>query len=119
VQAACEGSAFGCPATAATAAFERVRAQGGEPELVDALTEAVQGLADSEAKAAGAACETVELGVELGELGVLVGARGEVGEPGGEARNSVGRGSWAELSELDVLGGWRSWDLRAGTPYDY
>jgi hypothetical protein len=86
---------------------------------VNSVTQPVKRLANPEAKAAGAACETVELGVELGELGVLVGARGEVGEPGGEARNSVGRGSWAELSELDVLGGWRSWDLRAGTPHDY
>ena len=89
---------------------------------MDPVTKAVKRLANPEAEAAGAACEAVELGVELGELGVLgvlVGARGEVGEPGGEARNSVGRGSWAELSELEVLGGWRSWDLRAGTPHDY
>jgi hypothetical protein len=66
---------------------------------VNPVAEAVKRLANPKAKAAGAACEAVELLVELG--------------------NFRGRGSWAELSELDVLGGWRSWDLRAGTPHDY
>jgi hypothetical protein len=54
-EAAREGAAFGGPATAAIAALEGVCAQGGEAELVDAVTEAVEGLADSEAEAAGAA----------------------------------------------------------------
>jgi len=55
VEAACEGAAFGGPATAAAAAFEGVCAQRGKAELVDAVTEAVECLADSKAKAAGAA----------------------------------------------------------------
>jgi hypothetical protein len=55
LETACEGAGFGGPATAAVAAFEGVRTQGGEAELVDAVTEAVEGLADSEAEAAGAA----------------------------------------------------------------
>ena len=50
-----EGSAFGRPASAAIAALERVRAQGGKAELVKPATEAVEGLANAEAKAAGAA----------------------------------------------------------------
>ena len=40
---------------------------------MDAFTEAVEGLADAETEAAGAAGEAVELGVELGELGGVVG----------------------------------------------
>ena len=40
LEAACEGAAFGGPATAAIAALECVRAQGGEAELVDAFGEA-------------------------------------------------------------------------------
>jgi hypothetical protein len=52
---------------------------------VNPVAEAVKRLANPKAKAAGAACEAVELLVELG--------------------NFRGRGSWAELSELDVLGG--------------
>jgi hypothetical protein len=55
LQTAREGAAFGRPPTAAIAALEGVRAQGGEAELVDAFTEAVQCLADAEAEAAGAA----------------------------------------------------------------
>ena len=66
MEAAREGAAFGGPPTAAIAALECVRAEGGKAELVDAFSEAVEGLADSEAEAAGAAGEAVELGVELG-----------------------------------------------------
>ena len=47
-----ERSAFGRPASAAIATLERVRAQGREAEIVDAATEAMEGLADSEAEAA-------------------------------------------------------------------
>ncbi len=54
-EAPCEGSGFGGPATAAVAALEGVCAQGGEAELVDAVIEAIEGLADSETEAAGAA----------------------------------------------------------------
>jgi hypothetical protein len=67
-EAAREGAAFGGPATAAAAAFECVGAEGGKAELVKAATETVEGLADSETEAAGAAGEAVELLVELGEL---------------------------------------------------
>jgi hypothetical protein len=55
LQAACEGAAFGGPATAAIATLECVRAEGGEAELVDAFGETVEGLADAETEAAGAA----------------------------------------------------------------
>ena len=66
MQAACEGAGFGGPAAAAIAALEGVGAEGGKAELVDAFAEAVEGLADAETEAAGAAGEAVELGVELG-----------------------------------------------------
>ena len=94
LQTAREGAALRRPPTPATAALERVRAQGGEPELVDALTEAVQGLADSEAEAAGAACEAVELGVELGDF--------------------RGRGSRAETTPEPSLGGGSKLHARLG-----
>jgi hypothetical protein len=106
-----EGSAFGRPASAAIAALERVRAQGREAEIVDAATEAMEGLADSEAEAAGAAGEAVELGVELGDCAW----RRRWGELGGFG----GRGRWEGPGELELLGGRRSWDYGAGTPHDY
>ena len=59
-----EGSAFGRPATAPTAALECVCAQGRKPEFVNPVTQSMKRLANPKAKAAGAACETVELGVE-------------------------------------------------------
>jgi hypothetical protein len=67
LQAACEGAAFGGPATAAVAALECVGAEGGEAELVDACAEAVKGLADAKAETAGAAGEAMELRVESGD----------------------------------------------------
>ena len=111
VEAAREGAGFGGPATAAIAALECVCAQGRKAELVDAVTQAMKGLADAESEAAGAAGEAVELGVELGDFG----GRGSWVERG----DFGGRRSWARLSALELLGGWRSWDLRAGTPHDY
>ena len=93
-----EGSAFGRPASAAIAALERVRAQGREAEIVDAAPEAMEGLADSEAEAAGAAGEAVELGVELGDF--------------------AWRGRWEGPGERELLGGQRSWDWCAGTPQE-
>jgi hypothetical protein len=53
---------------------------------VDAVSEAVEGLADSQSEAAGAAGEAVELGIELSDFG--------------------GRGSSIERGERDLLGGW-------------
>jgi len=61
-----------------------------EAEIVDAATEAMEGLADSEAEAAGAAGEAVELGVELGDF--------------------AWRGRWEGTGERELLGGRRSWD---------
>ena len=55
VQTAREGAALGRPPTPAIAALEGVGAQGRKPELVDAVTEAVEGLADAGAETAGAA----------------------------------------------------------------
>ena len=95
LEAAREGAGFGGPATAAVAAFERVRAEGGEAELVDAISEAVEGLADAETEAAGAAGEAVELGVELGGFG------------------GCGRGRMAE--DWGQEGGW---GVRGGTSHD-
>ncbi len=123
MQAACEGAAFGGPATAAIAAFEGVGAEGREAELVDAVSEAVEGLADSQSEAAGAAGEAVELGVELGDFGGR-GGRMERGDFGGCGRRMErgdfrGRRSSARLGELDLLGGRQRWDFRAGTPHDY
>ena len=107
-EAAREGSAFGRPASAAIAALERVRAQGREAEIVDAATEAMEGLADSEAKAAGAAGEAVELGVELGELTCRRrwGLRCEIGR----------EGSWGARCEIACCG---KQGLRYGFPHDY
>ena len=67
-----------------------------EPASRAAVSEAVEGLADSEAEAAGAAGEAVEFGVELGELA------------------DCGR-----LDGLGVLACRECWNLRAGTPHDY
>jgi hypothetical protein len=92
-----EGAALGRPPTPAATAFEGVGAQGGKAEFVDAVSEAVEGLADSEAEAAGAAGEAVQLGVELGEFA---------------CRGNRGFGEQAYLA-------WRgSWGFGPGTPHD-
>lgn len=108
MQTAREGAGFGGPARAAIAALECVRAQGGKAELVDAAAQAVKGLADSEAKAAGAAGEAVELGVELGELTCRRrwGLRCEIGR----------EGSWGARCEIACCG---KQGLRYGFPHDY
>lgn len=94
MQTPCERAAFGGPATAAIAALEGVRMQCGKAELVDAVTQVVKRLADSEPKATGAAGEAMKLGVELGDF--------------------AGRGRWGELGKL---AGRRV--LRGGYPHDY
>ena len=71
-----------------------------KPRFVYAATEAMEGLADSEAEAAGAAGEAVELGVELGDFAW----RGRWGELGGFG----GRGRWEGPGERELLGGRRS-----------
>ena len=48
--AAREGAAFGRPPTAAIAALGRVRAEGGEAELVDDVGEVVEGLGGVESE---------------------------------------------------------------------
>ena len=111
LEAAREGAGFGCPTAAAITALEGVGAEGGEAELVDAVSEAVEGLADSESESAGAAGEAVELGVEVGELagcGKWI-VREELG----------GLADCGRLDGLGVLACRECWDLRAGTPHDY
>lgn len=91
MEAAREGAGFGGPATAAVAAFEGVGAEGGEAEVVNAVIEAVEGLADSETEAAGAAGEAVSsVSRWVRPWSAGVGAREGVGECEGELRMIIG-----------------------------